>query len=194
MKDFNRMKREYDDNSVFLVGKLGDIEDKYFWVKTEKDNFPVAITDEFKDIVGKLKEKMPPSGVTVFLWGAITNNSEDKKDYIYPMSVSFSSVPQRERKTFYATGQVMNIYEFDNRYRILLESKKKLSTRFFVTVYKSKGLILDNSLIGKKILVSGYVYNSNNRLDVVAEGVFVPLQGDASSVAANEPEVVGFDV
>lgn len=168
---FKRMKRDYDENSVFLVGKVDKINDSYFDVAIDKDRFKIAITKEFESAVQQVKQKSSNGNVFVILWGLITNG--DKFDYIYPMSMSFTSFSQPTRKVAYISGEILNVYDFENRYRLKINSKKKLNTRIFATLYKSKGIDATKELQGKKVLLSGYIYSHDNHIDFMIDEVFI---------------------
>lgn len=181
-------KFRYDKNSALLAGKLVDARNDVFMVEVEKNVFPVLVPMDFsivkEKVISSLKQK---ASLYTLVYGMLSNG--EKEDYIYATSISFSSYPQKEKRFATISGILVGVYDNNNRKRLLIETTRKKSTRIFVTLFNSRGIEVDKSMIGKKLMIDGVLENYKDKFSIIADYVFVELSGtEGKTVNSNSDE------
>lgn len=179
----------YDKNSALLAGKLVDVRNDVFIVEVEKNVFPVLVPMDFsivkEKVVASLKQK---ASLYALVYGMLSNG--EKEDYIYATSISFSSYPQKDKRLATISGTLVGVYDNGNRKRLLIETTRKKSTRIFVTLFNSRGIHVDKSMIGKKLMIDGILENYKNKFSIIVDYLFV----EPNSYTLNASEVSGNDI
>lgn len=178
----------YDKNNALIAGKLVDARNDVFIVEVEKNVFPVLVPMDFsivkEKVVSSLKQK---ASLYALVYGMLSNG--EKEDYIYATSISFSSYPQKDKRFATISGTLVGVYDNGNRKRLLIETTRKKSTRIFVTLFNSRGIHVDKSMIGKKLMIDGILENYKNKFSIIADYVFVELSGtEGKTVNSNSDE------
>ncbi|ABJ91401.1 hypothetical protein YS40_007 [Thermus phage phiYS40] len=181
-------KFKYDKNSTLLAGKLVDARNDVLMVEVEKNVFPVLVPMDFsivkEKVVSSLNQK---ASLYALVYGMLSNG--EKEDYIYATSISFSSYPQKDKRFATISGTLVGVYDNGNRKRLLIETTRKKSTRIFVTLFNSRGIHVDKSMIGKKLMIDGILENYKNKFSIIADYVFVELAGaEGKTVNSNSDE------
>ena len=178
----------YDKNSALLAGKLVDARNDVFIVEVEKNVFPVLVPMDFsivkEKVVASLKQK---ASLYALVYGMLSNG--EKEDYIYATSILFSSYPQKDKRFATISGTLVGVYDNGNRKRLLIETTRKKSTRIFVTLFNSRGIHVDKSMIGKKLMIDGILENYKNKFSIIVDYLFVEPNSytlDASEVSDND--------
>lgn len=159
----------YQENRVVVTGKLVEISGKEGVVDTEKNKYRFLFTNQYQDLLEKLREQKLDN-LYVVLHGIVANMPE--YDYIFPYNISISKVPQTYAENAIIEGNVADQYEYENRYRLFLHSSRngKIS-KIFVTIFKNTYNNLN--LTGKSILVVGRLSVSKDRISLVSDKIFV---------------------
>lgn len=185
-------KFRYDKNSALLAGKLVDARNDVFMVEVEKNVFPVLVPMDFsivkEKVISSLKKK---ASLYALVYGMLSNG--EKEDYIYTTSISFSSYPQKEKRFATISGTLVGVYDNQNRKRLLIETTRKKSTRIFVTLFNSRGIEVDKSMIGKKLMIDGVLENYKDKFSIIADYVFVEfgnVEGKTVDNESNEENLV----
>ncbi|BAK53695.1 hypothetical protein TMA_007 [Thermus phage TMA] len=181
-------KFKYDKNSTLLAGKLVDARNDVLMVEIEKNVFPVLVPMDFsivkEKVVSSLNQK---ASLYALVYGMLSNG--EREDYIYATSISFSSYPQKDKRFATISGTLVGVYDNGNRKRLLIETTRKKSTRIFVTLFNSRGIHVDKSMIGKKLMIDGILENYKNKFSIIADYVFVELAGaEGKTVNSNSDE------
>lgn len=178
-------KFRYDKNSALLAGKLVDARNDVFMVEVEKNVFPVLVPMDFsivkEKVISSLKKK---ASLYALVYGMLSNG--EKEDYIYTTSISFSSYPQKEKRFATISGTLVGVYDNQNRKRLLIETTRKKSTRIFVTLFNSRGIEVDKSMIGKKLMIDGVLENYKDKFSIIADYVFVEFGNVKGKTVDNE--------
>ncbi|AZU97641.1 hypothetical protein PGDDIFCJ_00011 [Thermus phage YS40_Isch] len=178
-------KFRYDKNSALLAGKLVDARNDVFMVEVEKNVFPVLVPMDFsivkEKVISSLKQK---ASLYALVYGMLSNG--EKEDYIYATSISFSSYPQKEKRFATISGTLVGVYDNNNRKRLLIETTRKKSTRIFVTLFNSRGIEVDKSMIGKKLMIDGVLENYKDKFSIIADYVFVEFGNVKGKTVDNE--------
>lgn len=178
-------KFRYDKNSALLAGKLVDARNDVFRVEVEKNVFPVLVPMDFsivkEKVISSLKQK---ASLYALVYGMLSNG--EKEDYIYATSISFSSYPQKEKRFATISGTLVGVYDNNNRKRLLIETTRKKSTRIFVTLFNSRGIEVDKSMIGKKLMIDGVLENYKDKFSIIADYVFVEFGNVKGKTVDNE--------
>lgn len=179
----------YDKNSALISGKLVDARNDVFIVEVEKNVFPVLVPMDFsivkEKVVSSLKQK---ASLYALVYGMLSNG--EKEDYIYATSISFSSYPQKDKRFATISGTLVGVYDNVNRKRLLIETTRKKSTRIFVTLFNSRGIHVDKSMIGKKLMIDGILENYKNKFSIIVDYLFV----EPNSYTLNASEVSDNDI
>lgn len=179
----------YDKNSALLAGKLVDARNDVFIVEVEKNVFPVLVPMDFsivkEKVVASLKQK---ATLYALVYGMLSNG--EKEDYIYATSISFSSYPQKEKRFATISGTLVGVYDNSNRKRLLIETTRKKSTRIFVTLFNNRGIEVDKSMVGKRLMVDGVLESYKNKFSIIADYLFV----EPNSYTLNASEVSDNDI
>jgi len=162
-----------DKNTTILSGKLGKVNGRNFEVLVDDKKFVVEFTkeftpDKFQNLNGK--------ELYVLVIGMLSNGQT--RDFVYPTHVMFSKTPQKERRIVSLTGIVSGVYEYDKRYRVMLDSKNVKVTRTFLTVFKNRGYLLSRDLVGQKIMVDGILDVYEGRFSVIADFLYADLRDE----------------
>jgi hypothetical protein len=162
-----------DKNTAILVGKLGKVNHKNFEVVIDDKRFVVEFTKEFNS---EKFANLDGKDLYVLVVGMLSNGMS--RDFVYPTHVMFSKTPQKERRIVSLTGTVFGVYEYDKRYRVMLDSKNVKVTRTFLTVFKNRGYDLNKDLVGKKIMVDGILDVYEGKFSVIADFLYTDLKDE----------------
>ncbi len=174
----------YDKNGAILVGKVSSVNDSYIYVDAENNVFPIFVTNTVKAVKQKVADAVSSGQeITAVVYGLLTNG--ESKDYIYPVGIAFSSLSQPPKRFATVSGTVLGIYTYENRKRIRLSVERKKTTSVFVTLFNSRGINVDNSLIGKKIIIDGLLEYYKDKLTVVADYLFIEYSPNESDANVN---------
>lgn len=174
------MKR-WEINNVYFSGTLAeDINqntDEILVKSQEKSEAIVYIPKKFSQI----KQVNIKKNLFVLVYGFLSSTPD--KNYIFPLNLSFSKIPQSILNDVYFEGKVLHFYENNKTYRFLVESvRKDVSTRIYVVAFK-EDFDLSPSLVSSTVFVNGFLKNvksDRNKLEIIARDIFVK-NGSANS-------------
>lgn len=170
------MKR-WEINNVYFSGILAeDISqktDEIIVKSQENSEVIVYIPRKFSQI----KQANIKKDLFVLSYGFLSSTPD--KNYIFPLNLSFSKIPQSMLNDVYLEGKVLHFYENNKTYRFLVESvRKDVSTRIYVVAFK-EDFDLSPSLVSSTVFVNGFLKNvksDKNKLEVIARDIFVKNQ------------------
>lgn len=170
------MKR-WEVNNVYFSGILAeDISqktDEIIVKSQENSEVIVYIPRKFSQI----KQANIKKDLFVLSYGFLSSTPD--KNYIFPLNLSFSKIPQSMLNDVYLEGKVLHFYENNKTYRFLVESvRKDVSTRIYVVAFK-EDFDLSPSLVSSTVFVNGFLKNvksDKNKLEVIARDIFVKNQ------------------
>jgi len=169
--------KRWEINNVYFSGILAeDISqktDEIIVKSQENSEVIVYIPRKFSQI----KQANIKKDLFVLSYGFLSSTPD--KNYIFPLNLSFSKIPQSMLNDVYLEGKVLHFYENNKTYRFLVESvRKDVSTRIYVVAFK-EDFDLSPSLVSSTVFVNGFLKNvksDKNKLEVIARDIFVKNQ------------------